>query len=346
MRAGLVLALVLGSAAAARFAGAPLSAFAPARAPGPSSAPAPAGTEIVACGQRFPVGTAVVLWTDPDGYDATLRRRRDRPELVLPARPAPGCDTPERVGKRPGVETLADLRRAVDLFVVHYDQSWTSRNCFHVLHDVRGLSVHFLLDLDGTIYQTCDLVERCRHAREANDRSIGVEVAHPGALEDDPEVAARYRRDASGRPFLALPPWLGPRPLRTAGFVPRPARSEPVRGAIHGRPRTQWDFTAEQYEALGRLIAACARIFPRLPIEAPRDPATGRVLDRTLAAGGLDPAAFRGIVGHYHLTEDKTDPGPAFDWERALAAARAALTAPAASAAPEFRPDAAPSPAR
>jgi len=36
--------------------------------------------------------------------------------------------------------------------------------CFKVLHDHRDLSVHFMLDLDGTIYQTLDLKERAWHA--------------------------------------------------------------------------------------------------------------------------------------------------------------------------------------
>jgi N-acetyl-anhydromuramyl-L-alanine amidase AmpD len=93
-----------------------------------------------------------------------------------------------------------------------------------------------------------------------------------------------------------------------------------VRGPIQGRLRTQWDFTAEQYEALARLAAGLARLFPRIEIEAPRGP-DGRVLDRAFA-GPEESARFCGIVGHYHLTTEKSDPGPAFDWERVIEAAR------------------------
>jgi hypothetical protein len=39
-------------------------------------------------------------------------------------------------------------------------------------------------------------------------------------------------------------------------------------------------------------------------------------------------AAFGGILGHFHLQTDKRDPGPAFDWERLLAAARSRAVAP------------------
>ena len=45
----------------------------------------------------------------------------------------------------------------------------------------RGLSAHFLLDLDGTIYQTLDLRERAYHAGASNSRSIGIEIANVGS---------------------------------------------------------------------------------------------------------------------------------------------------------------------
>ena len=38
------------------------------------------------------------------------------------------------------------------------------------MQDIRGLSVHFMCDLDGTIYQTCDVKERCQHATDSNSR--------------------------------------------------------------------------------------------------------------------------------------------------------------------------------
>ena len=31
---------------------------------------------------------------------------------------------------------------------------------------------------------------------------------------------------------------------------------------------------------------------------------------------------FHGILGHYHIQENKTDPGPALDWNRLIAEAR------------------------
>lgn len=293
-----------------------VAAAAVALGPGEPAVSAARGESIVVAGKRVSIGTRVVLWDEPPRFDAYARRRHDRPDVVLPERPAPGCDTPDRIGKRAGVESADDLRRAVQQFVIHYDEAWTARNCFHVLQDIRGLSVHFLLDQDGTIYQTCDLLERCRHARTANDRSVGVEIAHPGALTD--AIAGRYKRDARGL-FLDLPDRFGESPFLTRGFVPRPARTEPVRGKIHGKEIAQYDFTDEQYEALARLAAGLSRALPRVELEAPRD-GEGRV--RTGVLSEEEAGEFEGLVGHYHLQTDKTDPGPAFDWERVLKRAR------------------------
>ena len=38
---------------------------------------------------------------------------------------------------------------------------------------------------------------------------------------------------------------------------------------------------------------------------------------------------FSGIVGHFHLTEQKADPGPAFDWAAFLARTRELVLAAA-----------------
>jgi N-acetyl-anhydromuramyl-L-alanine amidase AmpD len=87
----------------------------------------------------------------------------------------------------------------------------------------------------------------------------------------------------------------------------------------------QPDFTDAQYATLAALAAALARELPRIALDAPRD-ADGRV--RTDALSDAEEAAFGGILGHFHLQTDKRDPGPAFDWERLLAAARSLALAP------------------
>jgi hypothetical protein len=47
-------------------------------------------------------------------------------------------------------------KRNIRLFVNHWDVCLSSRSCQRVL-DKRGASVHFLIDNDGTIYQTLDI---------------------------------------------------------------------------------------------------------------------------------------------------------------------------------------------
>lgn len=274
----------------------------------------PAGDQIVVCGERHSILTPVVLWSDRGGYDATST------QLCFPGEPpaeppqglryAPGRTRTGGASVAPDGDRAA-LGRVVDQFVLHYDACGTSRRCFQVLHDRRGLSVHFLLDLDGTLYQTLDLVHTAWHARQANARSIGVEIAHPGAFAPDSDEFERwYELDARG-PRLIVPTTAGATGLRTPGFVARPRRPAPVRGRVQGRELAQYDYTPEQYRALWFLCLGLTRLFPRLPLVVPRD-ARGLVRDRVLPEPEFE--RFRGILGHHHVSAEKTDPGPAFDW--------------------------------
>src|SRR5437868_14051959 len=127
--------------------------------------------EIVVCGQLFHIGTPVVLWMDPGGYDAYRTESRFTPFANADWEKAKELQkdlkTPQRYGLRASVLSADEvervrgggwdlplLQRCVDQFVLHYDVAGTSRTCFKVLHDMRCLSVHFMLDVDGTIYQT------------------------------------------------------------------------------------------------------------------------------------------------------------------------------------------------
>jgi N-acetyl-anhydromuramyl-L-alanine amidase AmpD len=290
------------------------------------------GDEISVCGQLFHTGTRVVLWNDPGGYDAYRLQRRFEPP------PPGGSQTPkEEVQARFGPERgnlpgdlerrvrdagwrLEDLQRVVRMFILHYDAAGTSRQCFKILHDVRNLSVHFLLDVDGTIYQTLDLKERAWHAGEGNDASIGIEIAHIGAFAspDDGTLRNWYHTDSSG-PRVRFPDWLADPGVRTPGFIARPARRELLSAVIHGETWYQYDFTDAQYQALARLTAALLAVFPRLQLQIPTD-ASGHVRTDVLTPGEL--AQWFGIIGHWHVSEAKIDPGPAFDWERLLASVR------------------------
>lgn len=297
------------------------------------------GDEIVVCGQFFHTGTPVVLWLDPGGYDAYRVEPRfgesgsggagngktRRYDTLRGHLPTPVAERVRRDGW-----TLKLLREYVDLFVIHYDVCGTSQTCFKVLHDQRGLSVHFLLDIDGTIYQTLDLKERAWHAGPANDRSIGIEIANIGAYPpersqnaDKPDPMTEwYGRDKAGRTVITLPERFGDGGIRTQGFVGRPARSAPIRGEIQGQALVQFDLTNEQYEALARLTATLSRVLPLIGVDYPRDDA-GQL--RTSKLESADLVEHSGLIGHYHISGDKIDPGPAFDWERLVTDARRAM---------------------
>jgi N-acetylmuramoyl-L-alanine amidase len=301
----------------------------PGREPLPGERLPRRGDEILVCGQLFHTGTKVVLWTDPYGYDAYRVEPRFPSETAGRANPPEGArygTLRKHLGEEQKAKVLErgweleELQREVDQFVIHYDVCGTSRQCFKVLHDLRGLSVHFLLDADGTIYQTLDLKERGWHASEANDRSIGVEIAGIGAYPsaDAAELQRFYARDEQGV-RLVFPAALA-KGAPAAKTVLRPARGgELLAGEIHGRRLFQYDFTDAQYEALAHLVAALRHALPKIALDVPRD-AAGAVRSDALSAAERE--AFSGLLGHFHVTRNKADPGPAFDWERVLGRAR------------------------
>ena len=299
------------------------------------------GDEIVVAGQFFHTGARVVTWMDPGGYDAYRVERRFSPldkadwrstsaevkDLTSPNRynlRREGLTDEEIERVRGGGWDLPTLQKVVDQWVIHYDVCGTSRQCFKVLHDLRGLSVHFMLDLDGTIYQTLDLKERGWHATSSNSRSVGVEIANMGAYPPGGKnpFAEWYAKDADGRTRITIPERFGDGGIRTPNFVGRPARPEPVRGVVQGRELEQYDFTPEQYDALIKLTAALCKIFPKIPCDYPRD-SEGNLITRKIADEDLPN--LRGVIGHYHIQSNKVDPGPAFQWDYVLDRARKLL---------------------
>lgn len=333
----------------ARFAGlfSSLSVIALLAAAGCKTPPAPGtmvhrtGDEIVVCGQFFHTGTPVVLWMDPGGYDAYRVERRfapfDESSWRRSSAEAPELTTPNRYGIRTdglspaqlerirgGGWDLPLLRSKVDQFVIHFDDAGLSRTCFKILHDERDLSVQFMLDLDGTIYQTLDLKERAWHATKANSRSVGIEVANVGdhSSETNSQLVKWYKRDANGQVSITIPPELGDGGIRTPNFVGHPARPELIKGNIQGEDLYQYDYTPQQYAALIKLTAALCKVFPKIKCQYPTD-ASGHLIRHKLP--DADYNHYSGVLGHYHVQTDKTDPGPAFQWDYLIDNARRAM---------------------
>jgi hypothetical protein len=296
------------------------------------------GDEIVVAGQFFHTGTRVVTWMDAGGYDAYRVERRfsapgeaswDASKAAVKALAKPNRYDTRREGLdaaaieriRGGGWELDALRDKVDQFVLHFDACGTSRQCFKILHDLRGLSVHFMLDLDGTIYQTLDAKERAWHATSSNTRSVGIEIANIGAYPPgrDTLLDQWYQADGPGRTRVKIPATMTEDGILTPGFIARPARPERVRGTVQGQELAQFDFTAEQYAALAKLTATLCKIFPKITCDFPRD-ASGGLVSQKLPDDQL--ARYHGLLGHFHIQSNKVDPGPAFDWEKLFHNAR------------------------
>jgi N-acetyl-anhydromuramyl-L-alanine amidase AmpD len=306
------------------------------------------GQEIMVCGQLYHIGAPVVLWTDPGGYDAYRTERRFAPwreasyaatTRAAATRPNITDDaaryglrefdhhrqpmlTPEELERvRGGGWDLPLLQRVVDQFVMHYDVCGVSRTCFMVLHDMRGLSVQFMLDIDGTIYQTMDLKERAWHATVSNSRSIGIEIANMGAYSTKESLAPLqqwYSKDAKGQTYITVPERLNGGGVRVPGTY-RPARNDLVVGTINGTTYRQYDLTPQQYDSLIKLTAALSVIFPQITLDYPRD-AQGKLLMDQLSPEQFDH--YKGVLGHWHVQKEKQDPGPAFQWDTVIEGAR------------------------
>lgn len=263
-------------------------------APMPAAAPVPPGptrgTAIIAAGQPFDVGRTVVLWNDDQGFNAYEKRCIDQSGGC--------CDADsDRYGVRKGLSkrSLDNLQALVSQFVLHFDGCVNSRSCFKSMHNRTrpgggsgcGLSAHFMIDTDGTIYQTLDLVERAYHAEQENSISVGVEICNRG----------RYNPAEMNK-------------------LPAEWRTRPRKDVvINGFKYNAYDFRPEQYESIVALTRTLLRIFPKLKPEVPER--NGEVIMDTLES----PLDFHGIVGHLHVDLDKQkwDPG-ALDWKRILRA--------------------------
>ena len=318
-------------------------------APKPGAHVPRTGDEIVVAGQFFHAGTPVVLWMDPGGYDAYRVERRfsafDKSDWEHSTEEVPSLRTPNRYSlRREGLSNaqieqvrgggwdLPMLQEVVDQFVLHFDVCGVSRQCFKVLQDRRDLSVHFMLDLDGTIYQTLDLKERAWHATTSNSRSVGIEIANMGAYshEDARSLNEWYEKGPDGRVRITIPKQLGDGGIRTPNFVGYPARPELIQGVIQGDDLYQYDFTPQQYEALIKLTAALCKVFPKIKCDYPRD-AQGKLIPQKLPDEMLN--YYQGVLGHYHIQTNKNDPGPALQWDYLIGGAQKLLHGPDADRA-------------
>ena len=168
-------------------------------------------------------------------------------------------------------------KRDPKFFVCHWDVCLSSEVCYKVLSK-RGISVHFSIDNDGTIYQFIDMNDVAWHAggKTWNNRSIGVEITNAYY----PKYQNWYERK---------------------GFGERPVVKDAY---VHGKKLEEHlGFYPVQIEALKMLMKAVHEA-TGIPLETPlnRSGNTNTKVSKKCVEG-----RFEGFISHYHLTTRKID---------------------------------------
>ena len=161
-------------------------------------------------------------------------------------------------------------------FMAHWDVCLSSHSCYKVLLK-RKLSVHFLIDNDGTIYQTMDTNHVAYHAgsRKVNNTSIGVEISNA--------YYPKYQKNY-------IQKGLGQRPVLDDSRV-------------HGRIlEPHLGFYPEQIKAFKALAKSLNAVYD-IPLIAPME---NNQLVETIYNDARN-AKFKGVVSHYHITKRKID---------------------------------------
>jgi hypothetical protein len=201
----------------------------------------PNGEEYIICqGHKIPIKwSKVIVWNETGGLKASNYKK---------------------------VSEIRDTK----FFVTHWDATLSAHHCARILGK-RKLSVHFLIDNDGTIYQMADTNDICYHAGGANKHSIGVEI--------------------SNAYYLKWQDW-----YKRKGFGERPI----VKNAVcHGKKMKPFTgFYPVQIEALVALYEAIHKAH-NIPLVSPE------------VKTSVDPKvanfSFRGFCSHYHYTKKKID---------------------------------------
>ena len=178
-------------------------------------------------------------------------------------------------------EEQGDLSH-IDLVVLHATESLTAMDRFVTLAN-GGQSAHFLIDWDGTVYQTLDLTMLAAHTGDdaLDKRSVAIELVTP--LSQD----------------------MPPLPSHAQG-VERPM-SQRLR--IQGQLVRAWGYTAPQMASLSSLLVDLVRTLPHL-----KGTLTGGASVPTSALSVKEREDVRGVIGALHIDPTTIAPGPGFEW--------------------------------
>ena len=159
--------------------------------------------------------------------------------------------------------------------VTHFDVCLSAGSCKRVL-EKRGISSHFVIDNDGTIYQMVDTAYEAWHAPPANRRSVGIDISNAYYTKYNKTYK---RRGFGARPILKNLPLHGVRIKECLGF---------------------YDVQVEAYKVLVNALCDFYKIPKACPIDASGDLLRG-------VSNDARSGKFKGVICHYHLTRNKID---------------------------------------
>jgi hypothetical protein len=170
-----------------------------------------------------------------------------------------------------------NTEREPKMFVNHWDVCLNAKTCTKILNK-RGISVHFCLDNDGTIYQILDTQHTAWHcsSRQGNKDSIGIEISNAYY----PKYQDWYVKH---------------------GFGERPMVEN---ATVHGQTLEPFTgFYPVQIEALQALWKALNEGLG-IPLKCPVD-SNGKLI--TTVHPPCLRSGFSGFVNHYNFTNSKID---------------------------------------
>ena len=286
---------------------------------------------IIACGKPVDIGTRVVLWSEKGGFVCPNKRGR----INCTQHDNSLNDAPTQEDENYCIENpetaYTELKQEVTQLVLHYDVCYCSWQCHQIMRDSTFKGSQFYLDLDGTLYQTCDLYWKTNTGpaddRIGNERSVHVEMANLSseALKEEStlyNVTKNQYKKIKGQWQLLLPEKYQNK-IRTPDFTAIPSRTHPERGylsrKVNDKMVRMWDFTEEQYLAVTRLACGINKLLPGIKLKVAIDKKSRRVPLNKIR----NFSSFAGILGHCHIQKGnppgvsrKYDPGSAFNWSR------------------------------
>lgn len=167
------------------------------------------------------------------------------------------------------------VRQDPTQIITHFDAALSAASCKRILNK-RGISTHFVIDNDGTIYQMVDPAYEAWHAKGANKQSIGIDISNA--------FYTKYNKVYKKRTHFERPV------LKNL--------------KVHGTAIDEClGFYDEQIEAYKALIQTLCKFY-NIPLDYPKD-ASGNLVR------GVDKATkkgtFSGVVCHYHISQKKID---------------------------------------